>query len=258
MNIDAWSLGDDDPGRAKRLAIGYAVGVALILVAGGVGATLRAAPEPAAEEEVIDVKLAPSVAPEPPKPPPPPIAEAPKAPPSGPAPRKAIVAPTAVPTEAPPESDKPPPPRSGEDEYADGKGGVVGGVAGGTGTGTVAVAAAPPPPPPAPPPPPPPPPPRAQGPIALPENATAPVALATPAPQYPAGAKADGITATVVVKFVVSETGEVTNVAIVRGHPLFDAVVLAAVRTWRYQPAVFEGRPVAVFKNVRIPFTIKM
>ncbi len=254
MNIDAWSLSDEDPGRAKRLAIGYAVGVALILVAGGSLAAIRAEEPPPAEDEVIDVKLAASVEAPPPKPPP--LVEAPKAP-SGPAPRKAIVAPTAVPTEAPPESDKPPPPRSATDEYADGKGGVVGGVAGGTGTGTVAVAAAPPPPPP-PPAAPPPPPPKAKGPVSLPENATPAVAVSTPAPPYPAGAKADGITATVVVRFDIGESGEVSNVVIVRGHPLFDAVVLATVRTWRYRPAVFEGRPLAVTKSVRIPFTIKM
>jgi protein TonB len=84
------------------------------------------------------------------------------------------------------------------------------------------------------------------------------VALATPAPRCPSGAKPDGVAASVVVRFRVTASREVTNVAIVRGHPLFDAVVLAAVRTWRYQPAVFEGRPVAVFKHVRIPFTIKM
>jgi len=258
MNLDAWILGDEDPGRAKRLVIGYAVGVALILGAGGSLAAMRAEPPPPAEDEVIDVKLAASVEAPPPKSPPPPVVEAPRAPPPGPAPRKAIVAPTAVPTEAPPESDKTPPPRSGTDEYADGKGGVVGGVAGGTGTGTVAVAAAPPPPPPPAPAPPPLPPPKAQGPISLPENATPAVALSTPAPQYPAGAKADGITATVVVRFDIGEGGEVTNVVIVRGHPLFDAAVLAAVRTWRYRPAVFEGRPLAVTKSVRIPFTIKM
>ncbi len=197
------------------------------------------------------------MAPEPPKPPPPPIAEAPKAVPAGPAPRKAIVAPTAVPTEAPPESDKPPPPRSAEDEYADGKGGVVGGVAGGPGRAPwlsrprlrplhrrlrlrPPAAAA-----------------RSGADCAPGERHSAGGHLHACA-AGPAAAKADGISATVVVRFVVSETGEVTNVTIVRGHPLFDAGVLATVRSWRYQPAVFEGRPVAVFKTVRFPFVTKM
>jgi protein TonB len=87
---------------------------------------------------------------------------------------------------------------------------------------------------------------------------TPPQAISTPQPAYPADARTQGITATVVVKFVVTETGEVTNVTVVRGHPMFDAAVLAAVRTWRYKPALAAGRPVPVTKSVRIPFTIKM
>ena len=68
---------------------------------------------------------------------------------------------------------------------------------------------------------------------------------------------AKGIEATVVVKFVVTESGDVTGVTIVRGHPMFDAAVLAAVRSWRYQPAMFEGRPIRVYRVARIPFKLK-
>src|SRR5262245_50744269 len=128
MNVDAWSVGDSDPGRAKRLAIGYATGVAIISLSLAIGATVHGADLPTdAEEEVVDVKLAASVekAPEPPPPPPPPV-EAPKVVAPAALPRKAIVAPTAVPTEAPRESDKPLKQGGSGDEYADGKGGVIG------------------------------------------------------------------------------------------------------------------------------------
>ena len=74
---------------------------------------------------------------------------------------------------------------------------------------------------------------------------------------FPEAALSAGVEATVVVRFVVTETGEVTNVTLVRGHPLFNAVVLATVKTWRYRPAVHEGRPVSTFKTVRIPFKAK-
>jgi periplasmic protein TonB len=98
---------------------------------------------------------------------------------------------------------------------------------------------------------------KPQGPIQLPENATAPVALSNPQPSYPEQARGAGVEATVVVKFVVTEAGDVTNVVIVRGHPLFDEAVLSAIRSWRYKPALFEGRPIPVYRVVRIPFKIK-
>jgi protein TonB len=83
------------------------------------------------------------------------------------------------------------------------------------------------------------------------------VALSNAQPAYPEQARKDGIEATVVVKFVVTESGDVTNVTVVRGHPMFDAVVLATVRGWRYKPAIFEGRPIRVFRVARIPFKLR-
>ncbi|HXK08315.1 MAG TPA: TonB family protein [Vicinamibacteria bacterium] len=51
----------------------------------------------------------------------------------------------------------------------------------------------------------------------------------------------------VVVRFVVTETGEVQDVAVVESaEKTVDEVVVAAVRTWRYQPATKQGVPVKV------------
>jgi TonB family protein len=51
----------------------------------------------------------------------------------------------------------------------------------------------------------------------------------------------------VVVRFVVSEAGEVRDVSVVEsGGKAVDEVVLAAVRTWKYQPATKQGVPVKV------------
>ena len=91
----------------------------------------------------------------------------------------------------------------------------------------------------------------------MPENATPPVALSNAQPSYPDAARSAGVEATVVVKFVVTEAGEVTQITIVRGHPMFDAAVLAAVKTWRYKPALVEGRPIQVYRVARIPFKLK-
>jgi protein TonB len=65
------------------------------------------------------------------------------------------------------------------------------------------------------------------------------------------------VDATVVVKFVVTESGEVSDVTVVRGHPMFDAAVVSAVRTWRFKPAIYEGRPIRVYRVARFPFKLK-
>lgn len=261
MNVDGWSGVEEDAGRARRLAVGYGAGLLLMASLVGVAATVRAAAPPREDEEIIDVKLAsaPTAAPAPP-PPPPPAPEPVKAAPPAPAARKAIIAPTAVPTEAPPESDKPAKPAAGPDEYADGKGGKKGGVAGGDpngvvggvlgGTGT----ALPAPPPPAPPPPAPP-----AGPVVVTEDMTPASPVSTPDPPVPEEARTAGVSATVVVRFTITETGSVTNVSIVRGsNPLLDPVILATVRTWKFKPALTaDGRAVSSRKTKTFRYNFK-
>lgn len=95
------------------------------------------------------------------------------------------------------------------------------------------------------------------GPIAVTEDVTPPRAISMAAPSYPADAKAAGIEGTVVVKYVVTETGAVANVQAVRGPPELTAVCEAAVKSWRFMPAQRDGQPVAVHRVARFPFHIK-
>jgi protein TonB len=76
-------------------------------------------------------------------------------------------------------------------------------------------------------------------------------------PAYPEDARRQGIEALVVVKFVVGEDGQVEDAKIVQGHPMFDDVVLAAVRTWAFEPGTLDGKPVRVVRMVKIPFRLK-
>ncbi|MBK7583300.1 MAG: TonB family protein [Myxococcales bacterium] len=59
----------------------------------------------------------------------------------------------------------------------------------------------------------------ASGPVAVTEDVTPPRAISNTPPSYPADAKAAGIEGTVVIKYVVTETGAVTGVTAVRGPP---------------------------------------
>jgi protein TonB len=205
-------------------------------------------------EEVLDVKLVAKPEPPPPAAPPAPAPAAlvprtvkinPNAPPP-----KPLEAPKEIPKEKPKEAD------ASQDKGVAGvhEGGDTAGV--GTGVAGAGKAAPAPVPTPAPTPsaPPPPPPPKV---VTISEDTEPPVPISQTRPKPPADFVAAGEDAVVVVKFEVTEGGDVSNVRIVKGHPLLDAVVLAAVRGWKFKPAMSQGRPVAYPKTVKIPFRIR-
>jgi protein TonB len=67
-------------------------------------------------------------------------------------------------------------------------------------------------------------------------------------PTYPAEAKAERIEGAVVVRYGVSLDGRVINARVESAEPegIFEEAALAAVRSWRYNPALRDGEPVAV------------
>jgi TonB family protein len=75
-------------------------------------------------------------------------------------------------------------------------------------------------------------------------------------PAYPEAARASGVEGMVIAKIVVTESGSVGSIEILRGHPAFDDAVRAALRTWRFTPAMVEGRPTSVYRIIRVPFRL--
>ena len=67
-------------------------------------------------------------------------------------------------------------------------------------------------------------------------------------PIYPAAAKADHVEGVVVIRYGVSQDGRVVNAKVERAEPegIFEEAALAAVRSWRYNPALKNGQPIAV------------
>ena len=76
-------------------------------------------------------------------------------------------------------------------------------------------------------------------------------------PSYPSAAKSAGIEGTVIVAYVVTESGAVSSVKAVRGPAELRGVCEAAVRGWKFKPAMLDGRPVSVRRIARFPFHIK-
>jgi len=71
-------------------------------------------------------------------------------------------------------------------------------------------------------------------------------ALSLPHPPYPAIARAARALGTVVVQVTIDENGGVISARAVSGHPLLQAVAVAAARQARFSPTKLSGQPVKV------------
>lgn len=69
---------------------------------------------------------------------------------------------------------------------------------------------------------------------------------------YPAEARAAGVEGRVVVRYDITSDGRVVNAAVVSAAPsgVFEDAALAAVRSWRFRPAVARGEAVAANDRV--------
>jgi protein TonB len=110
----------------------------------------------------------------------------------------------------------------------------------------------PPPPPPAPIPPPPPPP-------APPQRIGGDVAAANldhqVKPQYPPLARAARVQDYVILQAVISKTGTIEDLKVLRGHPLLNEAAMEAVRQWRYRPQTLNGLPIEVVTTITVNFS---
>ena len=57
-------------------------------------------------------------------------------------------------------------------------------------------------------------------------------------------------------EIVIDHEGIVTDARIVKSIPLLDDAALRAVRGWRFEPTIIDGRPVPVRMVVTVSFTL--
>lgn len=79
-------------------------------------------------------------------------------------------------------------------------------------------------------------------------------ALALPHPAYPAIARAAHASGTVTVQVIIDEEGNVSSAHAVSGHPLLQAVSVAAARQAKFSPTKLEGEPVKVTGVIQYNF----
>jgi protein TonB len=150
------------------------------------------------------------------------------------------------------EEELPPPSSGGVGVPGGVPGGTPGGQMGGVIGGIVSSAptAAPPPPPPPP------------KPVETPKrinvggNVQAARAISRPNPVYPQLARQARIQGVVRLEAVIDESGKITDLKVIQGHPLLVQAALDAVRQWRYQPTVLNNVAVQVATTIDVNFTL--
>jgi len=76
-------------------------------------------------------------------------------------------------------------------------------------------------------------------------------------PVYPEAAKQAGIEGAVRLRVVVGRDGAVQTLKVLSGDPALTDSAVEAVRRWRYQPALVDGKPVNVITMVTVDFRLK-
>ena len=73
-------------------------------------------------------------------------------------------------------------------------------------------------------------------------------------PEYPRMARLRRIQGIVILEVTVDREGNVSNVAVLRSVDGLDAAAVEAVRQWRYEPTIINGRPVSVVLTDSVRF----
>jgi TonB family protein len=81
--------------------------------------------------------------------------------------------------------------------------------------------------------------------------------LLSPKPSYPALASLTRTQGNVVMQAVISKTGTVEHLHIIKGHHLLRGAAKNAVRNWRYRPYKVSGVPVEVATIVSVDFSLR-
>ncbi|MGO9318782.1 MAG: TonB family protein [Terracidiphilus sp.] len=80
--------------------------------------------------------------------------------------------------------------------------------------------------------------------------------IQAPPPIYPPDAKAAGVSGMVELQIIISKTGSVDVHRVVSGNAMLQQAAIDAVKTWRYQPYMLDGKPVEVETMVNVAFTL--
>lgn len=75
---------------------------------------------------------------------------------------------------------------------------------------------------------------------------------------YPVRAKAQGLEGYVLLSVLISPTGQVERVKVLEAQPagIFEAAAEAGVKSWKFEPAQYQGQAVRVWATQRVRFDL--
>jgi TonB family protein len=83
-----------------------------------------------------------------------------------------------------------------------------------------------------------------------------PVLISMPQPQYPDLAREANVEGTVVLRALVGKDGSVQDVKVIQGNPMLNDSAVAAAKQAKFKPALQHHRPVAVWVQMPIKFSL--
>jgi len=97
---------------------------------------------------------------------------------------------------------------------------------------------------------------HSKGPVRVGGRVRQPKVIKQVTPRYPPLARDAHITGEVVIDAIIDEHGNVTEMKVLSGSPLFYAAALEALREWKYEPTYLNDEPVSVQLIVTIQFRL--
>jgi len=81
-----------------------------------------------------------------------------------------------------------------------------------------------------------------------------PKLVSSPAPAYPSLARMEKLQGVVVIDALVDATGRVTDMKVISGPAGLLPAAMAALHTWKYEPALLDGEPIPMHMKVSVNF----
>jgi TonB family protein len=75
-------------------------------------------------------------------------------------------------------------------------------------------------------------------------------------PVYPADARKEHVSGTVILRAVISKTGDIASLQVIRGPESLRQSAMDAVRTWRYKPFLLNGEPTTVETTIHVNYSL--
>ena len=96
--------------------------------------------------------------------------------------------------------------------------------------------------------------PSSREPLRVGGNIGPPTKIRNVAPIYPPEAREAGVEGVVILELIVGQTGDVSEVTVLRSVPMLDAAAVDAVKQWQYVPTLLNGEPVDLLMTVTMNF----